>query len=184
MIDTSSGVRLADAPPLGEYWAGQGGLYAGVIPDYNGRQPRVLIVGEHEAADVAWGGAGETEVGAHDRSNGQSNTHDLVNCRQLSHAHDAARYAAGYERDGHKDFHLPSRSELDIAYQTMNDAFEETAWYWSSTEQTRLLAWGRNFGGAHIESNFKDIRGRALAVRTVPIIEDDAPRKKLSVPSP
>ncbi|MGG1946006.1 hypothetical protein AB1286_14485 [Trinickia sp. NRRL B-1857] len=178
MIEPPVGVRLADAPPLGEYWTGQGGLYAGVIPDYEGHHPRVLIVSEHEAVDVAWGGAGETEDGAHDRSNGRSNTQDLVGCRKLSHAHDAARYAAHYERDGHKDFHLPSRSELDIAYKTINDTFEETAWYWSSTEQTRLLAWGRNFGGAHIESNFKDIRGRAVAVRTVPIIEDDDVTKR------
>jgi hypothetical protein len=174
VIETPLGVRLADAPPLGEYWTGQGGFYAGIIPDYTGHEPRVLIVGEHEAVDVAWGGAGEREDGAHDRSNGQSNTHDLVSCSKLSHAHDAARYAAGYERDGHKDFYLPAKHELDVAYQTIRDTFEETAWYWSSTEQSRLLAWGRNFGGAHIDSNFKGVPGRALAVRTVPIIEDDS----------
>ncbi|PMS20851.1 DUF1566 domain-containing protein [Trinickia dabaoshanensis] len=171
MFDVSNGVRLADAPALGEYWQGQGGLYAGVLPDYEGHEPRVLIVGEHEAVDLVWGGAGNVEGGARDKGDGRSNTRDLVNCHQLAHAHDAARFASGYERDGHKDFYLPSRQELDVMYQTIRDTFEETAWYWSSTEQSRLLAWGRNFGGAHIESNFKDMPARALAVRTVPVIE-------------
>jgi hypothetical protein len=175
VTETTNGVRLADAPPLGEYWQGQGGLYAGVMPDYEGHEPRALIVGEHEALNVAWGGAGDAENGAHDKTDGRTNTRDLVDCRHLAHAHDAARFAAGYEKDGHKDFHLPSRRELDVVYETIRDTFEPTAWYWSSTEQTNLLAWGRNFGGARVESNLKDLPARALAVRSIPIIENGPP---------
>lgn len=53
MIDTTQGVRLADAPELGEYWKGQGGLYAGVMPDYEGNAPRVPIVADPGDADPA-----------------------------------------------------------------------------------------------------------------------------------
>lgn len=174
VIDTTQGVRLADAPPLGEYWKGQGGRYAGVLPDYAGNQPRVLILAEDEAIGIAWGGYGAIERDARDKGDGQANTQALVNCRVLKHVHDAARFAASYEKDGHQDFYLPSKRELDAVYVTVRDVFDTTDWYWSSTEQSEALALGRHFGGANVEGLFKHMPGRATAVRTVPIIADSA----------
>lgn len=172
VIDTTTGVRLVDAPNIGEYWKGQGGLYAGIMPDYEGNQPRVLIVAEDEAVDVPWGGVGATEAGAHAKDDGAANTRDLVNCGRLSHSHHAARFASGYEKDGHRDFYLPSRLELDVAYVTIRNAFDENDWYWSSTEQSATLAWGRNFGDVALDGLFKHMPARARPVRSMPIIED------------
>ncbi|MGN6232179.1 MAG: hypothetical protein ACTHNZ_13585 [Trinickia sp.] len=172
MSDTSHGVRLADAPKLGEYWRGQGGLYAGVIPDYEGNHPRVLIVADDQAIDVPWGGSGDVENGAHDRADGYANTRALIDCKVASHFHHAARFAWSYEQDGHDDFHLPSQRELDALNVTMPDTFDQTDWYWSSTERSSAMAWGRNFGGATIDTMLKHMPGRALAVRSVPVIED------------
>lgn len=172
MSDTTQGVRLADAPKLGEYWPGQGGLYAGVLPDYEGRQPRVLIVADDQAVEVPWGGAGDVERGAHDNADGYANTRDLIDCQVASHFHHAARFAWTYEKDGHDDFYLPSKRELDAVNVTMRDTLDQADWYWSSTERSPALAWGRNFGGAPIDTMLKHMPGRALAVRTVPVVQD------------
>ncbi len=172
MTQTTEGVRLADAPKIGQYWPGQGGFYAGVMPDYEGHDPRVLIVAHDEALRVAWGGSGGTEAGAKNEADGDANTRNLVDCRQISHFHQAARFADIYEKDGHADFHLPSKRELDVIYVTVRGALDQTAWYWSSTEKSATLAWGRNFGGESIDTMFKHMPGHALAVRTVPIIKD------------
>ncbi|WP_206950987.1 DUF1566 domain-containing protein [Trinickia acidisoli] len=174
MIDTTQGVRLADAPKLGEYWPGQGGLYAGIMPDYEGTQPRVLIVAEDEAVDIPWGGFGATEEGAHEDGDGHANTRDLVGCPKPWHGHHAARFAAAYEKDGHKDFYLPSHRELEIANVTIRDAFDKTDWYWSSTEQSSAMAWGRSFGDVHLESLFKHMPARARPVRSMLIIDGSA----------
>lgn len=172
VIDTTTGVRLVDAPSIGAYWKGQGGFYAGVMPDYEGNRPRVLIVAEDEAVDVPWGGVGSTEEGARANDDGAANTRNLVECRKTTHGHHAARFASGYEKDGHRDFYLPSRAELDVAYVTMRDAFDPNDWYWSSTEQSSTLAWGRNFGEVDLDRLFKHMPARARPVRSMPIIED------------
>lgn len=172
MIDTTNGVRLADAPKIGAYWEGQGGVYAGIMPDYEGNQPRVLIFAEDEAVDISWGPVGTREDGAHSKHDGAANTRDLVNCRKFAHVHHAALFAAGYEKDGHKDFYLPSRRELDVAYQTIRESFNEVDWYWSSAEKSAITAGGRNFGDVELNHLFKSMPGRARPARSMLIIED------------
>lgn len=172
MIDTTNGVRLADAPKIGQYWIGQGGLYAGIMPDYEGNQPRILIVAENEAVNVPWGGVGGTEHGAQAEGDGAANTRGLVECPKRSHDHQAARFASDYEKDGHKDFYLPSKRELDVAYVTIRDAFHANDWYWSSTEKSATTVWGRSFGEFELDRLFKHIPARARPVRSMPVIED------------
>ncbi|MGN6315249.1 hypothetical protein [Trinickia sp.] len=172
MIDTTNGVRLADAPKIGTYWEGQGGVYAGIMPDYEGTQPRFLIFAEDEAVDISWGPMGTTEDGAHSHDYGAANTRDLVNCRKRAHDHDAARFAAGYEKDGHKDFYLPARRELNVAYQTIRESFDETDLYWSSTEESALTARVRHFGDAEPDYLFKRMTARVRPMRSMPVMED------------
>lgn len=172
VIDTTNGVRLADAPAIGQYWEGQGGIYGGILPDYEGNQPRVLIFADIEAIDLPWGGMGTKEDGAHDHGDGAANTRDLVDCGRFPHSHQAARFASSYERDGHNDFYLPSRRELNVAYHTIRESFDQTDWYWSSTEKSATMAWGRNFGDIDLKSLFKHMPARARPVRSMAIIED------------
>jgi hypothetical protein len=154
-------------PGIGEYWPGQGGLYAGIMPGSEGHHARHLIVSVDEVDGVAWGGWNASETDARSSHDGSTNTWALMGC---GHAHPAAQWAADYTKDGHTDFHLPSRRELEVAAGTMRDAFAP-AWYWSSTEHSWATAWGRSFGNDEarriVESKYES--GRARAVRTIPV---------------
>jgi hypothetical protein len=166
---TTQGLTLADAPAIGQYWEGQGGIYAGIMPDYEGTQPRFLIFAADEVGGAQWGGLAAEEPRARNRDHGGGNTEQLAECRQRTHSHEAARFAATYEKDGHDDFYLPSRRELDLAYETIRDTFDATDWYWSSTEQSRVAAYGRSFGDLELTSMLKHIDGRARPVRSFPV---------------
>lgn len=168
-------VTVADAPQVGQYWEGQGGIYAGIMPDYTGTQPRFLIVATDEAVNVEWGGrVGLAEVGASDPDSGIHNTLHLAECRRVLHNHEAAKFASGYQKDGHKDFYLPSRRELDVTYETIPEQFNATEWYWSSTEQSKLMAYGRNLDDIGPPRLFKHVKARAKPVRSIPVAESDA----------
>lgn len=170
---TPSRLTPADAPNIGEYWRGQGGIYAGIMPDYVGTEPRFLIFATDEAVGLRWGGIGSIEPGARDAYNGTGNTRALATCGRGNHMHDAAHFAAEYEKDGHNDFYLPAKRELDVAYQTIRDSFDETDWYWSSTEESKTMAYGRNFGEVELPSLFKHTEGRARPVRSIAVANSE-----------
>ncbi|PMS20852.1 hypothetical protein C0Z18_09980 [Trinickia dabaoshanensis] len=166
---TTRRFTLADAPAIGQYWEGQGGIYAGIMPDYEGTQPRFLIFAADEMGGARWGGVAAQEERARNGDYGRGNTEQLAECRQPSHVHEAARFAATYEKDGHDDFYLPSKRELDLAYETIRDTFDATDWYWSSTEKSRMSAYGRNFGDLELTAMLKQIDGRSRPVRSLPV---------------
>lgn len=173
MTTTTQRLTPEDAPKIGEYWRGQGGIYAGIMPDYVGAEPRFLIFAAEEGVGLHWGGIGSTEPGAHDAYNGAGNTRALTTCWRSSHMHDAAHFAAEYEKDGHDDFYLPAKRELDVAYRTIRDSFDETDWYWSSTEESKTMAYGRNFGEVESPSLFKHTEGRVRPVRSIPVANNE-----------
>jgi hypothetical protein len=169
----TSRFKPSDAPPVGEYWKGQGGIYAGIMPDYVGTEPRFLVFAADDAVDLSWGGFGSPEPGARDPYNGVGNTRSLVRCARRPHLHDAAHFAAEYEKDGHRDFYLPSKRELDVAYETIPDSFAPAEWYWSSTEESKIMAYGRTFDGPGMPSFFKHEEGRVRPVRSFPVASDE-----------
>ncbi|WP_146166257.1 DUF1566 domain-containing protein [Trinickia symbiotica] len=156
---------MAAPPAIGEYWPGEGGVYAGIMPDYIGRNPQHVIFSIDEAVGVTWGAYGVSERGATSDHDGAANTRALVASR---YAHPAAEWADHYEKDRKTDFHLPSRQEWDVAVATIREQFAANAWYWSSTERSDTMAWGHNFNGFDFEYLHKTFPGRARAVRTLP----------------
>lgn len=158
-------------PKVGHYWPGQGGIYAGIMPDYEGNYPRHLIVSADEVNDIEWGGWDEWEASAKSPHDGKTNTWALLVC---GHEHPAAQWAADYTKDGHTDFHLPSRRELEVAAAAIRDELAPE-WYWSSTQHTWATARGRSFAEAdeHRTAESKNARGRARAVRTIPVANDE-----------
>jgi hypothetical protein len=152
-------------PAIGEYWFGQGGIYAGIMPDFVGRNPLHLIFSVDEATGVRWGGYLANESGAMSSYDGAANTSALVASK---YSHPAAEWAAEYVKDGHADFHLPSRQEWDVASVTIREQFLRNDWYWSSTQHSPTMAWGRNFNSIDLHYSHKAFPGRARAVRTVP----------------
>jgi hypothetical protein len=165
MAISKQSVAAVVPPAIGEYWPGQGGIYAGIMPDFVGHNPQHLIFSADEALGVKWGGYLVDEPGATSSYDGAANTRALV---KSEYSHPAAKWAAEYVKDGHADFHLPSRQEWDVASVTIQEQFIQDAWYWSSTQHSPAMAWGRNFNNIDFQDNYKAYPGRARAVRTMP----------------
>ena len=159
---------VAGTPSVGEYWEGQGGIYAGIMPDYEGTSPYHLVLSMDEAVDVKWGPHGAPDDAARSQSDGYANTDALTRC---GHVHPAARWAAQYEKDGHGDFYLPALRELDMAAAALPERFSRTQWYWSSTERTADEAQGANLNGIALGALFKSFAGRVRAVRRIFVSE-------------
>lgn len=155
---------VTGTPAVGEYWEGQGGIYAGIMPDYTGTSPYHLVLSTEEAVNMAWGPNGAPDHAARSKTDGHANTDALSRC---DHVHPAAGWAARYQKDGHTDFYLPARRELDMAATALPAQFSRTDWYWSSTEQTADTAQGVNLNGVPLGTLFKTFAGRARAVRRI-----------------
>lgn len=153
-------------PPIGEFWKGQGGIYAGLMrgegsqPDYH----LVVAVGDQgEVADISWGGDGQAEPRACSDRDGRANTLALA---ESEHSHPAAEWAAAHEVDGHRDFYLPARRELRLCWVNVPELFAD-AWYWSSTQFSPGYAWVQVFGVGGQHTALKVYEFRARAVRRV-----------------
>lgn len=160
-------VRISlDPPAIGQYWEGQGGVYAGVVRGEEGQPDYHLVVPTDPIAtakEIAWGAAGEDEDGAGYARDGLANTRALC---ESEHDHPAAQWAASLEIAGHCDFYLPSRFELALCYANVRELFEER-WHWSSTQYSPYLAWFQNFDGGNQILGRKGLGYRARAVRRV-----------------
>jgi hypothetical protein len=149
------------APRIGEYWEGQGGIYAGIMPGEDGQRDYHLIVSVDEGVELEWGGYGSSVEGAGSRYDGAANTKALL---ASSHDHPAAEWAGKYTKDGHIDFHLPAQRELNLCYATIPGKFAPD-WYWTSTQSSAHGAWGQYFDDGNQFFAYKSYAGRARAVR-------------------
>ncbi|WP_044872004.1 DUF1566 domain-containing protein [Pseudomonas sp. LFM046] len=160
-------VRISLEPPaIGQYWSGQGGVYAGLVRGEDGQPDYHLVVPTAEAAtakEIPWGAAGESEHGATHARDGLANTRALCDAE---HEHPAAQWAAGLEIEGHRDLYLPSRFELALCYANVRELFEER-WHWSSTQYSPGTAWVQGFGDGGQYGDRKGSDYRARAVRRV-----------------
>ncbi|MCY1359501.1 hypothetical protein D9M69_460750 [compost metagenome] len=132
-----------EVPALGEYWPGEGGHYAGIVRGENGAPDYHLIVpaGPDAEFSAAWGGYNHKSQGADSHSDGLANTLALL---ADSEAHPAAKRAREYTADGHGDFYLPARRELQLAEANASDLFSK-AFHWSSTQYSAYYAYNLDF---------------------------------------
>ncbi|WP_159973097.1 DUF1566 domain-containing protein [Pseudomonas sp. 8Z] len=159
-------MRLTPTPGIGEFWSGQGGIYAGLMRGENGHPDYHLVVSpaeRGEAEAITWGSAGKSEPGATNEWDGLANTRALA---ESEHSHPAAEWAAGLEINGHRDFYLPSRRELRLCWVNAPELFAEK-WYWSSTQYSPNDAWLQDFGDGYQTTIHKFSELRARAVRRV-----------------
>lgn len=145
-------------PAIGEYWPGQGGIYAGIR-----QYPEGLYHVIFAAQDVGRHAYGEhgTEVEATSRTDGHQNTLVLAG---RNGSHPAAGAAFGFTCDGHSDFYLPAIAELSHAWANIPEHFE-TGWYWSSSQRSAYDAFGMTFGDGCQHDYGKDIELRVRPVR-------------------
>jgi hypothetical protein len=150
-------------PAVGEYWEGQGGVYAGFVRGENGAPGWHLIVPTHPSAtndSIKWGPY-NVNVGVASHTDGRANTLALA---LLGEEYQAATWATKLEIEGHRDFYLPARRELALAEVNLADHFTK-GWYWSSTQYSAYGAWGQTFDGGYQYDASKSDTGRARAFR-------------------
>lgn len=138
--DTASAI-----PALGEYWPGQGGVNAGLMRGHDGTPDYYLIVAAGAAAEfegVKWGPHNHTVSGASSPWDGLTNTKAMLND---SEPHPAADRATSYSCDGHSDYYLPARRELQLAEANCPEVFSD-GWHWSSSQRSAYYAFSMTFG--------------------------------------
>lgn len=152
---------------VGEYWAEQGGVLAGLMRGENGKPDYFLIVPTDPAAEVEsieWGGKGKNEENACSEFDGQANTLALAADSEVEHP--AAKWAHELAIGKFDDFYLPARRELSLMYANVPELFKKE-WHWSSTQYSAASAWIQGFGYGTQASHWKGGIIRARAVRRV-----------------
>ncbi len=142
----------AGVPALGSYWPEQGGYNAGLVRGEDGAPDYYLIVPLlTEQLRAAWGGYGEEVEGATSASDGLANTLALL---ADSNEHPAAKLASEFTADGHNDFYLPARRELQVSEANVPELFEK-AYHWSSSQRSANLAYYLDFEGGWLSLSHK-----------------------------
>ncbi|WP_313326976.1 DUF1566 domain-containing protein [Pseudomonas qingdaonensis] len=144
-------------PAIGEYWPGQGGIYAGIRQYAEGLCH--VIFAAQDVGKHAYGEYG-TEVEATSQIDGRANTAILVN---RDGSHPAADAAYAFTCDGHNDFYLPASGELHHGYLYLPEAFEK-AWYVSSSQRSAYDAFSMYFDGGY---QYYSVKHNELRVRPV-----------------
>lgn len=143
---------------IGEYLPGQGGIYAGDILGDDGVVYGLVVSSEDLDGTYAWGPEdGERTASSWD---GLVNTNALL---RHDKAHPAARAAKGYSADGHADFYLPAKRELQIIAANLPHLFQPKP-YWTSTPYGSGVAWAVNFEHGYVAgwSRYSEFRVRPV----------------------
>ena len=154
-----SQTHVPDKPKIGEYLAGQGGIYAGDIQGDDGVRYG-LIFGTDDLGEHKWGPNGKHDLSEWD---------GLTNTNHLRDDCPAAKIASDYEANGHVDFYLPSRREMMIALANIPHLFTKNDWYWTSTPRSNSLAWAVAFEYGHVYFNYRTPELRVRPVRRLPL---------------
>ncbi|WP_336235713.1 DUF1566 domain-containing protein [Achromobacter dolens] len=124
---------------IGEYLPGQGGIYAGDILGDDGIVYGLVASSEDLDGTYAWGPEyGERTASSWD---GLVNTIALLGRDETLPAASAAK---AYSADGHADFYLPAKRELQIIAANLPHLFQPTP-YWTSTPYGSYYAWAVYF---------------------------------------
>ena len=149
----------ADRPAIGQYWPGQGGIYAGDFLGGDGVIYGLIVADCGTVQDIGkapWGQNGSLALSDWD---GLGNTTALI-----AGDHPAAKLAAEYVHDGCTDFYLPSRREMLLASANLHDLFGKESWYWTSTPYKggENNAWSVDFEYGYADDSIrcKDLRVR------------------------
>ncbi|MCO6057347.1 DUF1566 domain-containing protein [Pseudomonas sp. MOB-449] len=151
-------------PALGQYWPGEGGVNAGLMRGHDGTPDYYLIVpfgDDAEFEDLAYGGRGTEVDGAASPWDGLANTRALL---ASGNEHPAAKAADGFTREGHLDFYLPARRELQLCEANVPEVFSKV-WHWSSTQYSAHGAYYVYFTDGYQYYGVKYYEGRVRPVR-------------------
>lgn len=144
-ITESKGTVSNDAvaiPKIGEYWHGQGGIYAGVMRGQEGKPDRHLIVPVADGMNIKskWSCSGAEIKGADNDLYGMFNTIAIAESGS-----EIAKQILSMEIEGHSDFYLFARHEARLCYLTVPELFKTDDWYWTSTQSSADYAFNQSF---------------------------------------
>ena len=161
----STPVAANETPAIGTFWAGQGGVYIGVMRGDDGQPDYHLIVPTDAAVlgkKLAYGGYEVDEQEASSRRDGLTNTLHLV--KGSSEIHPAAKWCDELVIDGHHDLYLPAISELALCMTNAPELFEKE-WHWSSSQRSAHYAFVMTFGDGNQTITAKSLELRVRPVR-------------------
>src|SRR5688500_673932 len=162
-----SGGNVSGIPVVGD--SGGGGIVAYILQSAD---PGYILGGTHgliaapqdQSTSIQWGCSGifiggtSTALGS-----GQSNTTAIINGCVFN---SAAKICNDLVLNNYTDWYLPSKDELNILSLNQVEIGGFTAtFYWSSSEDTSVTAWGEHFGGAQ-NSFGKSNSYRVRAIRS------------------
>lgn len=115
-----------------------------------------------------WPGEGGVYAGLARGKNGGPDCHVILALaepdKRLAWA-PALEWAKTVEADGHTDFTVPSRGESALLYANLQDHFDQTAWYWTSTQYSQDVAFNQDFYDGGQGHDDKEYEARVRAVR-------------------
>lgn len=155
-------------PALGAYWPGQGGVNGGLMRGLDGARDYYLIVptgDDAEFEELKYAPRDLEVPGADSAWDGLANTKALL---ASGKSHPAAEACNGFTRDGHSDFYLPARRELQTAEAVCPEVFSKGL-HWSSTQRSASLAFVMLFGVGHQDGYGKLTELRVRPVRAIPL---------------
>ncbi len=156
------GNSLVHTPPIGSYWDGQGGIYAGMMRGINGGRDYHLIVASDDVGGLAYGPRGTDVPNAACKHDGRANTAALVGHSEIF---PAARHAADFESEANTDFYLPSAREARLCAVNVPELFKEGELYWTSTQFSASYAFDTYFPDGFQSIDLKAYEGRVRPVR-------------------
>lgn len=158
-------VTPALAPPqnlkIGDRHAG------GIVFYLDGKGGGLVCAEDDQSKDIQWGGRGTTISGTSTAvGTGAANTAAIVS--KLGNGIYAAKLCVDLQLNGHDDWFLPSRNELNLMYQNLHKkglGGFGSGYYWSSSELDSGLAWAQYFLNGYQYYSYKSHASRVLAVR-------------------
>jgi len=153
---------------------GVGTYYRGGIIVYidDANRHGLIAAPEDQSTGIQWHNGEYMNIGAIGRNmgTGKLNTQKIVQVQGMGNY--AAKICDDLVLNGYDDWYLPSKDELDMIYQNKdaiggfkNISTTSAFNYWSSSEDTRTVAWCQRFDNGKAESHYKNETFGVRAVR-------------------
>ncbi len=148
-------------PAYGQPWEGQGGHFAGILQNSDGRLYALIVPtkGQAELGEHEWGAYGKKIEGTESLTDGAANTEAHIQAGTP-----LGLTLKGFEHAGHADWYIPARTEMVLAHDFCKEQFEQDEYYWTSSQDSANHAWCQSFNNGR--SNW-DTKAGSLRVRPV-----------------
>jgi hypothetical protein len=162
MISQANQQQLITTPRPGDYWHGQGGVFAGAYR-LDGHIYGLILATNSAAENICgkWGPLGKRIDGADSYVDGLANMQAMI---AAGNDHPIVEQIRALNIDGHSDFYWPAQREQNLLLINTPE-FLNKGWHWSSTQYDAGYAWDQDFENGHQDVNDKDNSRAARAVR-------------------